>query len=69
MVYQTDAALNTINAHQNRDYLALTQYPKNINVLYKNASQMGNTIGTVTQYAHAEERMAELKQNTGSARS
>jgi hypothetical protein len=69
MVYQTDAALNTIDAHQNRDYLALTQYPVNIKVLYNNANQMANTIGTVTQYAHAEEKMAELKLNTGRARS
>ena len=69
MVYQTDAALNTIDAHRNRDYLALTQYPMNIKVIYNNANQMANTIGTVTQYPHAEEKMAELKLNTGSARS
>ena len=69
MVYQTDDALNTIGARENRDVLALTQYPGNINVLYMNANQMADTIGTVTQYAHAEENMAALKHNIGTAHS
>jgi DNA repair exonuclease SbcCD ATPase subunit len=60
MVYQTDAAINRLNAHQSRTILSLTQYPKNINQIYRNATQMANTFQTVTQYAHAEEKMAEL---------
>jgi hypothetical protein len=60
MVYQADVAINTLNAHQNRNYLALSQYPQNIDQIYKNANQMANTIQTVTQYAHAEQKMAEL---------
>lgn len=60
MVYQMDAALGRINAHQNRTYLSMTQYPQNINQIYKNANQMSNTIGTVTQYAQAEQKMAAL---------
>ena len=65
MVYQTDAALNYLSAHENRIQLALSEYPQNINIIYKNANQMAGTIGTVTQYARAEERMAELEHNTG----
>lgn len=60
MVYQTDAAIRTLNEHQNRTYLALTQYPNNINRIYKNANDMANTIQTVRQYAQAEQKLAEL---------
>jgi hypothetical protein len=60
MVYQTDAAIHGLNAHPNRTYLAMTQYPKYIDQIYKSANEMANTIGTVKQYAHAEEKMAEL---------
>lgn len=60
MVYQADAAIKKVNNHENRTYLALTQYPQNINQIYKNANQMANTIQTVTQYAQAEQKMAEL---------
>jgi hypothetical protein len=60
MVYQTEAAIQKLNAHEDRTYLSLTQYPQYINNIYKNANQMTNTIGTVTQYASAEEKMAEL---------
>jgi hypothetical protein len=67
MVYQTDAAINGLNAHQSRTYLALTQYPAYINQIYKNANQMANTIGTVKQYAHAEEKMAELSKGNRTA--
>jgi len=63
MVYQMDAALAKLNNHRNRVYLALTQYPQNLNMIYKNANQMAETIGTVTQYAHAEENMAALQQH------
>ncbi len=69
MVYQMDAAIDTLDAHESRTDLALTEYPQNINMIYKNANRMAGTIGTVTQYAHAEERLAELKPNSGSARS
>lgn len=61
MVYQTDAALHILDAHENRTYLVLSQYPNNIDQIYKNANQMANTIGTVTQYAQAEQKMAALK--------
>ena len=67
MVYQTDAALTTLSDHENRDELALSQYPQNINMIYKSANQMAGTIGTVTQYAHAEEQMAALRQHATSA--
>lgn len=60
MVYQTDAAIHEVTAHQNRAYLSLTQYPQYINQIYKNSNQMAGTIGTVTQYARAEQKMAEL---------
>ncbi len=65
MVYQTDAALRTLKAHENRHYLALSQYPNNIDKIYRNSNQMANTIDTVTQYAHAEEKMAELNKMNG----
>ncbi len=60
MVYQTDQALNRLSRHENRIDLTMTQYPQNINQIYKNANQMSDTIGTVTQYAHAEQKMAAL---------
>lgn len=70
MVYQTEAAIKRLDAHENRTYLAMTQYPQNIDQIYRNANQMTNTIGTVTQYANAEQKMAELNKmdntNTGS---
>ena len=69
MVYQMDAALDTLSATRNRTDLALTQYPQNINMIYRSANQMVGTIGTVTQYAHAEEKMAAIKQNTVGTRS
>ena len=70
MAYQTDAAIRTLNTHQNRSFLAMSEYPQNINLIYKNANEMANTIQTVTQYAHAEEKMAELnKGNHNKARS
>ena len=69
MVYQTDDAINTVNAQQNRVTLAMTQYPQNINMIYKNANQMAGTITSVIRSAHAEEKMAALKQDTGGARS
>ena len=62
MVYQTDAALNTLARHENRVALVLTNYPGYINQIYTNANQMADTIGTVTQYAHAEEKMAALNE-------
>jgi len=62
MVYQMDAAVAKLNNHKNRLYLALTEYPQNINMIYKSANQMAGTIDTVTQYAHAEEDMAALHQ-------
>ena len=69
MVHQTDEALRTLDARESRTYLALSQYPQNINLIYKNANEMAGTIGTVTQYAHAEEKMAELDQHTNGTRS
>lgn len=60
MAYQADAAIQKLNAHENRTYLSMTQYPQNIDQIYKNANQMTNTITTVTRYAHAEQKMAEL---------
>jgi hypothetical protein len=65
MVYQTDAALDTLATHEDRLTLAMTQYPQNINAIYNNANQMADTIGTVTQYAHAEEKMAALNKMGG----
>lgn len=65
LVYQMGAALNTLNTHQDRTVLSLTQYPQNIDVLYKSANRLASTIGTVTQYAHAEEEMGELNMTNG----
>ena len=69
MVYQADEAIHTGDARENRYTLAMTQYPLNIGMIYRNANKMVNDIGTFTQYAAAGERMAELKQNTARARS
>ena len=69
MVYQADEAIHMGDARENRYTLAMTQYPQNIGMIYRNANKMVNDIGTFTQYAAAGERMAELKQNTGRARS
>lgn len=69
MVYQADEAIKTGDAQEDRYTLAASQYPQNIGMIYKNANKMVNDIGTFTQYAAAGERMAELKQNTGRARS
>jgi uncharacterized membrane-anchored protein YjiN (DUF445 family) len=66
MVYQTDAAIHGLNAHPNRTDLAMTQYPKYIDQIYENADEMVNTIGTVKQYAHAEEKMTELRKGNRS---
>jgi two-component SAPR family response regulator len=65
MVYQTDQALNTLSNHEDRIALTMTYYPQNINLIYKNANQMSDTIEAVTQYAHAEEKMAELNKMNG----
>ena len=65
MAYQLDAAINTLNKYQLRHRLALTQYPQNLNGFCRNAGQVADTIGIVTQYAHAEEKMAELNKTTG----
>jgi hypothetical protein len=64
MAYQLDAAINRLNKYQSKNHLALTQYPQNINQIYRNANQMADTIGTVTQYVHAEEKMASLNKMT-----
>ncbi|MGA8182105.1 MAG: hypothetical protein WB819_00500 [Terriglobia bacterium] len=60
MAYQLDAAINSLNQYQSKDHLALTEYPQNINMIYRDANQMSDAIGTVTQYAHAEQKMAAL---------
>ncbi len=60
MGYQLEAAINTLNKYQSKDHLALTQYPHYINQVCRNANQVSGTIGTVTQYAHAEQKMAAL---------
>ncbi len=65
MAYQLEAAINTLNQYQSKDHLALTEYPQNINQIYRSANQISDTIGTVTQYAHAEEKMAELNKMNG----
>jgi hypothetical protein len=65
MVYQMDEALNTLDSHQDRTVLAMTQYPQNIGEIYDSANQMTGTIRTVTQYANAEEKMAALTNRKG----
>lgn len=69
MVYQMDAALKALNVHEDRAALALSEYPQNIDMIYQNSNRMAGTIGTVTEYAHAEERMAKLRQKTNTANS
>lgn len=61
MVYNMDAALKALRANKNRYRLALSEYPQNINMIERNANQTAGTIGTVTQYAHAEQKMAALR--------
>lgn len=65
MAYQLDAAIDTLNKYQLSNRLALTQYPQNINDFCKNSSQVQDTIGTVTQYVHAEQKMAALNRMNG----
>jgi hypothetical protein len=60
MVYQTDEALHRVRTDENRADLALSQYPQNIDQIYNSATQMSGTINTVTQYAHAEQKMVAL---------
>jgi hypothetical protein len=60
MVYQTDEALNRVRVDENRNALALSQYPQNIDQIYNSATQMSGTINTVMQYARAEEKMEAL---------
>lgn len=65
MVYQANAAIQKLNTHEDRTYLAMTQYPQNIHQIYRNANQMSNMIGTVTHSAHAEQRMSALNRMSG----
>lgn len=65
IAYQLDAAINTLNQYQSKDHIALTEYPQNISQICRNAHQMSDAIGTVTQYAHAEQKMAALKRMKG----
>jgi hypothetical protein len=67
LVYQADAAIAKVSKYQSKTRLAMTEYPQNINMIYKNVNQMAGTIGTVTQYARAEEKMAALEQHTAKA--
>ena len=69
MVYQMDAAIKDLNAHQNRIVLSMTEYPQNINMVSRNAKQVAGTISTVTQYARAEGKMAAIERPTAKAAS
>ncbi len=69
MVYQEDAAIHTGDARESRFALAMTQYPQNLGMIYRNASKMVRNIGATTQYVAAREKMAALKQNTATRRS
>lgn len=64
MVYQLDAAIHTLNKYHMADRLALTQYPRNIAAFCKNSGRLVDTVGTVTQYVHAEKKMAELNKTS-----
>ncbi len=63
MAYQMDAAIAKLNKYENKDSLALTEYPQNINMIYKSANRMAGAIGTVSRYVQAEQRMAALDQH------
>lgn len=65
MAYQLEAAINAQNKYRLRNRLALTQYPQNIAAFCKNSGRLVDTIGTTTQYVHAEEKMAELNKTNG----
>lgn len=70
MAFQMDAAIHKLRQYHSKDHLALTQYPQNINQIYTNADQLADSVRTVTQYVHAEEKMAALnKMNRAKARS
>jgi hypothetical protein len=59
MVYQTDAALNTLTNYESRRLArSASKYPGYISGIYRNANQMANTIQSVTQSAHGEEMSA-----------
>lgn len=68
MAYQLDAAIHGLDAHQNHMVLLLTQYPQNINMIYKSANTLADTIGAVTQSARAE-HMAALERPAATGRS
>lgn len=49
MVYQTRAAVKVLNAHHNKNALALTSYPQNIDMIWQKANDAAEEIGTVFQ--------------------
>ncbi len=61
LIYQANTAIKQLAKYENKTRLALAEYPENINIMYNNANQMAGDIGTVTQYAHAEQQMAALQ--------
>lgn len=58
MVYQTDQALTTLASREDPYTLRLTDYPNNIDQIYRNADRMINTIQSVTKAAHGEQMSA-----------
>lgn len=69
MAYRLDAAINGLDTHKNRVVLLATKYPQDINAIYKNANQLADTIGRVTQSAPAEHKVGVLVRPTPIARS
>lgn len=69
LVYQADAAIAQLGKYHSKTRLATAQYPQNINMMFKNANDMAGTIGTVTQYARAEAKLAALEHHSAKASS
>lgn len=61
IVYQMDAIIVRLNKYHSRAHLAMTQYPQNLNQVYKSANRMADVIGTVKGYAQAEQKLAGLQ--------
>ncbi len=69
MVYQMDQAIRDVKTDQSSVVLAMGEYPQTINMIHQQADRMAGTIGTVTRYASAAQRLAVLEGRTASPRS
>lgn len=69
MAYRMDAAINGLDTHKNRLILLVTKYSRDIKAICKNANQLADTIGRVTQSAPAEHKVGVRVRPTTTDRS